>query len=376
MISNNSERFINILYYTFVFSVGFYLFYNEARIVNSDLYLHIRLTNDFFQNHLYIPHPGFHTLVYILHMIMFIDLTYSATIILSLCLVFISYIIYRIIEHFVPTLSLSWKIFITTGLILVSAIYLPFFNTSVYLGQWSPNVWHNPTLIALKPFAYISFFLGVNYFFYSETKINKRFLLLSIALVVSLIMKPNFLIAFLPALFIYLFIKKYKNLSWLRVFVMLCVPIIIVLIFQYWGYANTQKNDHMIFTFFGVWRLYSPNIFFSIILVTAFPLALYMLKYNECMKNHYLNVSWIAYIISVLQFSFLAEAIEFRSGNWAWGMMTILPILFLFSTIEFLKMWDRKKNSWKINILSLLFALHLCSGIYYFLKVITIHDYN
>ena len=46
-------------------------------------------------------------------------------------------------------------------LCLVGPVWLPWFSRSIYLGQESPNVWHSPTQIMVRPFALLAFYLTV-----------------------------------------------------------------------------------------------------------------------------------------------------------------------------------------------------------------------
>lgn len=46
-------------------------------------------------------------------------------------------------------------------LCLVSSIYMPWYDTHIYAGQGSPNIWHNPTQLMVRPFALIAFWMTV-----------------------------------------------------------------------------------------------------------------------------------------------------------------------------------------------------------------------
>ena len=56
-------------------------------------------------------------------------------------------------------LSLAGTAFFTLILSLSAAIFVPWFNEKPYLGQGSPNPWHNPTTIMVRPIALLIFVL-------------------------------------------------------------------------------------------------------------------------------------------------------------------------------------------------------------------------
>lgn len=113
----------------------------------------------------------------------------------------------RILSYYLKTNFNSVTIhLISAALLFVISVYAPFFNKFMYLGQWSPNIWHNPTTFLLKPFALLGFFGMYHYIQGSSFTKNKLFVIgLSALLTISIWAKPSFVITFYPALFIYLF---------------------------------------------------------------------------------------------------------------------------------------------------------------------------
>lgn len=53
--------------------------------------------------------------------------------------------------------------YITVMLTFVSATYVPWYNTKIYLGQGTINIWHNATYITVKPFVIVCFLLFLRY---------------------------------------------------------------------------------------------------------------------------------------------------------------------------------------------------------------------
>jgi hypothetical protein len=120
----------------------------------------------------------------------------------------------RILKHFLSSkLNDRWLFFLTSILTFVTAIYIPFFNEDIYVGQGSPNIWHSPTYLILKPFASCAFLFFIlfaenaryrNSIFYAG--------LLSSTTAFSALVKPNFVIVFMPAMLIFLIIRFYGQI--------------------------------------------------------------------------------------------------------------------------------------------------------------------
>lgn len=66
-------------------------------------------------------------------------------------------------------------------------------------------------------------------------------------------------------------------------------------------------HDEIIFDFFGVWRLFTPNVLISILLANAFPLSLLVFRFKNVVHNNYLILAWFNLLIAIGQFGFFAE---------------------------------------------------------------------
>jgi len=370
--------FTQILFYTFVFSIAFYLFHVQVFSAEdiAELRAHLKFVRTLAANpfEFIIPHPGFHYIVLIVAKASRLSIEYSGIIVLSLFVVIISVMINTILNTLIrESYSERFILFVGGCLLLVSSIYFPPVSKNFYLGQGSANFWAVPTLIVVKPFALISVILLVKLQTTKEERQTFWYrIALSIALVISAIMKPNFVLGFLPVGIIYLLIKcNSMGNGFFRSFLPF-TPVILMLLLQY--YFNYRGSSSEInFTFFGVWKLYSKHIFFSILLGTAFPLSILAIRFRFLLRNDFLLLSWLFWGITFLQFSFIAEKKHFGAGNFSWGYNIALWLLFIFSSAEFFS-WLKKENretiyyKSKVIIVSLLFSLHLTSGIAYLAK--------
>ena len=380
---------LNVLCYRVLFLMliicgGTFLFYHQAKgIFPADLQAHIDFINLFVKQGMRAPEVGFEYTIYAISKIIPIGFTYTAIAILVVMLLLLTGITYKLLDYFLM-LSEGKKILYTFFLMTMSAIYLPFFNKDVYLGQGSPNVWHNPTLFMVKPFAFAVIFLTI----YAMDKQKYAYwILCSILLLISMFYKPSFAIVFIPALAIYLLIDRPYNLKIILYAFFLVLPAMIFSLYQYdllLHFGNTDQaishGETIIFSKFGVLRLYTPNVFVSLLLGLAFPLSILLFRFKAVLANHYLKLTWIILIIAYLQMAFLAEydpsdPYRFVSGNFMWGYLIALQPLFIFSFIEFYK-WSMSKQMittvierLQLRFTMVLFALHIMSGFFYTLKI-------
>nr|QEE16013.1 hypothetical protein DSAG12_01841 [Candidatus Prometheoarchaeum syntrophicum] len=399
-----------------IFCISSYIFYNQVYNDNttlkydSDLLPHIYYTEIHFKEGYPISYPLFHYTIYIVSNIFLISLNTSAIIILSLQKVITFLLIYNFFNYFLEN-KISKKICMLLAIIqfFISAIYVTFFNVNIYLGQGSPNLWHNPTSIMSIPFAFLSTFLIIKILKNKGKKQNFYLFFLFISLILSILAKPNFMIAFLPAsccFILYYHPKKWK--LYLK-FSLILIPVIILVTMQFFSILHngtTALNERkIIFDFFGVSSNYSKDPLFSLILLIAFPFSI-LLFYKQSRKNQYLMFSWITFAFSLIPFYFFAEdGNKYLHVNFGWGRQIVIPVLFTFSIIEFLKIqkidckhhdenilknypqetsqtdkeiikeWfifklmKNHKEKIKIIVSWILLILHLLSGLLYFYRI-------
>lgn len=389
--------------YTFVFFITFALFILE--LVDkvhycSDLPTHTVYAYKFLQGDMIIPHPGFHILVIILSFIFkpfigllnikhvyaqYIPYGIASAVILSSFIAITLFIIDKLLNKKLDKVfSNNFLFFVAVSLIFCSAIYIPFFNSHIYLGQGSPNVWHNPTFITVRAFALISFILFTSIFNNNINAKTKDVELLSLLMFITTLFKPNFLIIFFPASVIYsiLILKlSYKELFKLLISFLPAIFLLFIqyLILYYQG-SQTEVKDHIVIDFLGVWSKHSPNPFISMILLLAFPLSVLICRFKSIINNNSLILVWIAVFISLIQAMFFAEQGRYSAGNFFWGYLLFAHILFIYSMIEFLpflKSYFNVKLQEKAQIIfiTVVYNIHFITGIYYFSELLLGYNY-
>ena len=212
---------------------------------------------------------------------------------------------------------------------MVSSVWVPWLNISAFLSGGSPNPWHSPTQVALMA----PMILSVLYTAAAE----ERFLqtreaipwrdaaFLSVMLLLSALIKPTFLQAFLPAAGLY-FLARWiwggrENRHSLRL-LLAAAPAVLVIalqfLFYFGGIIETQGGIVVLLNAsksLGVLRL--------VILTQLFPLyALAMFADKATIKKPLFTLTLLLDAVAVLQMLILSETgYRAQDGNFGWAVM-------------------------------------------------------
>lgn len=375
MANKHLVLFVQFLIYALFASTVFYLFHQQAiGIFPTDLHTHLSIIDPFISGNYSIPHPTFHLMVYYLARLTDASYEISSSAILTASVLVTLLIVQKLLGRQRPE---HWQLVLPTSLSLlfVIAIYLPFFNKHMYLGQFSPNIWHSPTMLLLKPFALLSFFFFMEFMDNNGNYSSYRFFTGSFLLLLSTVVKPSFVIAFLPAVGLYLVILKKMEIRLYGKVFLWAAPSLAVLAYQYLQTYQSQAtqsyfHDKVVFTSFGVFKLYTPSVVISMLLVLAFPLAVAVIGHRRVIHNPLLRMTWLVTFVAFLQAGFLAEERKFVQGAFISGYVIALFLLYVNSMLEYLAWFHGKddgiSNAGKISVF-LIYFLHLLSGGYYFI---------
>lgn len=212
---------------------------------------------------------------------------------------------------------------------MAASVWVPWVNLSVFLSGGSPNPWHSPTQVALMA----PMILSVR--FAAETE--ERFLrtreavpwrdaaILSILLLLTALVKPTFLQAFLPAAGIY-FLARWMwspkgNRHFLRLLLTAAPAVLLValqFLFYFGGVVETQGGIILLFNgrkTLGVLRL--------VLLTQLFPLfALAAFSDKETLKKPLFALALLLDAVAVLQMLILSETgYRAQDGNFGWAVM-------------------------------------------------------
>ena len=265
--SNNKDiwKIINLLNLGLVFIVTYFLIYMESvNLILADTGPHIKFIQQYIDGTLYIPHPLWHLGTYSFSKLLEIDYNAGASVFTAFLVTLYTIIIYKIAKSLDEYRDNEAKWFLITFITLaIGPFFIMSFSPYIYIGVGSPSVWHNVTLLAVKPFALLSVFFTIRFF--ASNKLY-YFVLALLVVVISIFAKPNFIIIFLPSLVVYMLLKRYFDKLQLQFALITILFSIAALAYQFTNEFGEDGKSSVIFDFLGVWSLYTPNIAVSILL--------------------------------------------------------------------------------------------------------------
>ena len=192
------------------------------------------------------------------------------------------------LEKYIPTHNYNKPTRLLLAIMLLFVFALPGWNLvtshQFYLGQLTPNVWHNSTIIFLMPFAIVLFFKSYDFLFLPiSPQSKKQRAEIAVLIVINALIKPSFLFTLLPAVFFIFFYHRFFTKHTTRFAQLL--PYFLGIVFILGEYLLIYKLNYVSrvvqsadssgdvgFAPFEVWRHFSNNIPLSIITSLLFPI--------------------------------------------------------------------------------------------------------
>ena len=366
-----SQILIHYICLVILFAVSFAIFTREVEgSLESDLLAHINNSKLFGMGRLHSAHTLFYAMSHYVHQFLNVSVGAAAVTTLMMLQFTIAAIFYALLYHNLRAYYSAGTIAVLTLMLcLVSSVYVPYLSQHFYAGQGTPNVWHNPTSLAAKPFSFLALILCP--LLLETRKIKVAALLIFVMgflLCLTSLTKPNFVMAFVPALPVYCLLFHRKQVSpWVYSF-LVCCPLLLILFYQYMQqYVDNAQTGSVMFRFGSNWE-FTPGFLLRILLLPLFPLVT-LVMYPKILSNRLFSLSLIAFGIAVIQSCTLAESgNRFAHGNFSWGKLIIAPMLFVVSLEELMrnvKIYGDKKNRCKQGVIASVFLMHLGSGILY-----------
>jgi len=205
----------------------------------------------------------------------------------------------------------------------ISAIFFvvarsPLTDGRFYSIQCAANPVHNPTVLFVRPFGIVAFISFVLLFFRRENnmKHGTELAIFSVSMFLSILSKPNFAFAFLPAMglvtLIYMIQKKSMKLGLQLLGAV--APSLILLIVQF-AYLSLSTSAMGLQVVFGGFTGLKPAEVFSVSLAT-FPAVIILFSLKEFKNNLFYRTAILALAAGWLQMFFLTNG---PSGDFSWG---------------------------------------------------------
>lgn len=266
--------------------------------------------------------------------------------------------------------------------LLVSSVRLSGYNPTVYFGAGTPNCWHSCTqtialvwmLICVPVVAkgYDEFADGLSMEKESFLIPWKKQLGMGLLLLLSLLAKPTFMQAFLPAACIFYLISWIRNpkasgFYWQTI---VCVmPAVMLMIAQYLYYFGiiVPSQGNMILQV-NDGKLVDTII--RAVLLLAFPLyTLFSARREE--KNTLFWLTLLMNSVAIIEYLILGEdGRRAMDGNFGWGMMGAALMAWVVSVPRFFS--DLKTGFAFRHVPGIILLIwHLASGIYYIIYLMS-----
>ena len=368
--------FFSVILYTITFTIVF-----RQTGIPSDYSAHITWAKELHRANLIsyflsTPYLMWHLIVRIFYKIFAMPMNYAAAVVTAL----INVVVYLVTAEIIKRYEVDRSEIISFCLMLIGPLYAPWFNPQYYLGQFSPNFWHNPTNLMVKPFTACCFFLILRVLAdVQDGKTIKRsqWAVLSVLIFLSVVAKPAFTQGIIPGLGVYLiFICIRDKFRGIKQYICLCltfVPGVLLMLYQLmtyfnWGEEGTQGT--IAIGWLKVIGAYSPNVWISQLLSFGFPILYLVLNWKRVLKRTDVQLSICYYAVAWLEAALLYETARLYAGNLGWAaalatfiLWTVIIICFC-EDIQHFRM-DNKLLVIKNTVLMIVFSVHLLCGCWY-----------
>jgi hypothetical protein len=247
----------------------------------------------------------------------------------------------------------------------------------MYLGYIGITTYHNPTMILLKPFAFLQFIYAYHCFYNDHSLKKWQVVAGSLISILATFIKPSFAICILPSLGIIVVIrliqKKYVNLS--KLFFGIGLPTLLVLIWQFLLSYYENETGAIKYLPIAVMSAYSGYLGLKFFLSILFPLAVLIAFFKQAITDIRIVLVWSIFFFGTIFTYFLAESgPRFVDGNFGWSGEIALVLLFAVSTLFFLEISPKTRIlKWG---LTLTWLLHIMFGIFYYLLCVFNYSYH
>ena len=371
--------------------VSVFLFLKEARIDLVDFSVHMNIAGDFDFSDLHtitsrLAYPMWHLLVSIIYQLG-VPLHWAAIFVSVLC----KAVAYALVYWLVDTLSMRqakrWAVaLLSLAAVTVTGLWIRPVSWCVYKGVGSPNVWHNPTQLAVSAAMLMVMPWLVHCWCEFERALSDgrrnvmlpwwKVVVLIILTMGSLACKPTFMQALLPAAFVMYLVELIRHKSEWRYFgqiVVAFLPAVAYFLLQYLYYTGVvvefTSGVEIGITAQSAWLAVRNTLMMS-----ACPfMALVACWRKGMLKDRSLLLALLMTAFSVLEaMAFRETGLREGHGNFTWAANSSSMYLWVVMLGVFLRSFlsDRKNGMTALRkigyaLTAALFAWHVVSGVYY-----------
>ncbi len=385
---------IELISCTLMFILSFVLFYSICQRPNSDIAIHATWAaeGDFLQPDTFFHH-GAHCMWHVLVALLLrlsIPLTAAAALVTAVCKVAELWLVERLFSLYLSKrLSRGTIAVLSVISVIVTCVCVPWYNSTVYMGVGSPNLWHSPT----QMIAIVWMLLCVSYVAQCYDKFErllpssgkecvlpwKQTALMGAMLFMSLFAKPTFMQVFLPAACLYfgvMWLRHPQNSRFFLRIIVSILPAVALMIVQYLYYFGiiVPSQGSMILELTSDKVL---NVLVGGLLIRVFPIyaLISCRKRREKDTLYWLTIVFDA--VGFVEYLILGESgRRAADGNFGWGMMGASLMLWFVAMIRYARcvsddLHERNRPRPQHFVGAALLLWHLGSGIYYIIYLLT-----
>lgn len=262
----------------------------------------------------------------------------------------------------------------------VGTLYLPWLGDRYYLGGFLPNTWHNPTVMMVKPFTILLFYL---YYQILTTDAPKNYYqAASLVMAISAFAKPALYQILMPTLAIYCVITfltrrdKYSLMKGCKV-ALTCLPTLVVAIAQVLILAGEHDTSFKI-EYMAGWKGIVDNIGMSVFITVLFPAlgALLALVYKINVKKYVFSLLLLLVAMGELAFVYMPN--KLHDGDFAWAVILAVFINYLVAVETMIKTNRTRKAGVNLLLRVVTYAFYvvqLAEGIWYMSSILQTGQY-
>lgn len=287
-----------------------------------------------------------------------------------------------------PRMSLPAQLICSMAACIAQAVWVPY-GRYWYAGTVTGTIYHNTTYIMLAPFSLLTMLLFYRVWKNVHDKLDVRaWLAYTIALTLATSFKPNFIVAFAPALLILLIADligtQGKNLKNEIVIGTSVLPGVALCLVQTKVLFVSEKSTLQLIFMADfdpqkmTWGVFTTDSVIDLLRSFVFVAAVAILLGRWAWKTFTYRFSFLVFCIAMAEALLLVEnGKRMYDANMWWGPFVCYWI-FLFESVL---VWCRSFCDWRhgrrTNLLcirlllcSIFFAWHCVSGIYYWVKMV------
>ena len=281
----------------------------------------------------------------------------------------------------------EWSRFLLAlSLIFVVAIPIPsvFVTGNWYLGNFTPNIWHNSTTIFLFPFALMLFTASIKQIEAFSNRVNWWILLL---VFLNIFIKPSYFFVWICVYPLFLLAKYRLTANFLKGLIPAIIGFLLLVVqyFYIFHFSNTYddilgtvvyEESSVVIKPFLAYSILAPISMLPLALLFSmlFPLLYLFLNFKRLMKNTtFLFVYVSIFVAFAIYLLFIETGIRQYHGNFYWQIVVCVWLCFFISLSDLLK--NKKQLGIKLYLSIAIYMVHVIAGIAYLGRYIFTGNY-